>query len=136
MNFVRWLLDGSVFITRDHCGAWTPGLIGINQLTNFMIAMAYFAIPIALLVVWFRMYVPGAKKIVRQHPWMILLFVIFIFSCGLGHLNDVIVFWWAPYRLFTFINLLTAVSSVITAMLLPAVIYDYLKEISDECEEE
>jgi hypothetical protein len=65
-------------------------------------------------------------------PNIFFLFVGFIFLCGLTHLADVIVFHWAPYRLFAALSGLTAVASVITAFNLPLVVRTLVNFPSEE----
>jgi hypothetical protein len=52
----------------------------------------------------------------------LFLFITFILLCGLTHLADVIVFSWAPYRLFAALSGATAIASAITAYHLPLVV--------------
>ncbi len=65
-------------------------------------------------------------------PNIFFLFVAFIFLCGLTHLADVIVFYWAPYRLFAVLSGLTAVASAITAFNLPLVVRALVNFPSEE----
>lgn len=109
-----WLFDASQFLTRNHCGAgWTSDMEMLYKLSNLVIALAYFVIPVALYFLYSK------KRKDLPTPWVLIMFITFIVLCGLTHLSDVVVFYWAPYRLFTFLYALTAVSSAATAFLLP-----------------
>lgn len=121
MNIINWLLDATSFVTRNNCGKWPDWLISVNQVANFLIFISYMTIPLSLVFLW-RM----AKG--KGDAWIILMFVVFILFCGLTHLMDVLAFSWAPYRLFTFIDCITAASSIPTAILLPGV----LKRVFDK----
>jgi hypothetical protein len=110
-----WLLGGN-FPTRDQCGEWERWMVVANQWSDGLIALAYFAIPATLLYFYctHRKHIPS--------NWMLLCFAAFITLCGLTHLTQVVVFWTAPYRLFTVVKIVTAVMSVGTMFLLPLVV--------------
>lgn len=121
------------FMTRNYCGHWSEGLIAVNQISNALIALSYFAIPITLFAVYLRLR--RLQIFSDYHYWAILMFVLFITLCGTTHLCNVIAFHWAPYKFFTLIDGLTAVASVITSVVLPKVVYDIFKKI-EECNEQ
>ena len=114
---MSWLLDSASFISRNHCGKWSDWLIFLNQISNFLIFIAYMTIPLSLLVLWSSFRKRGVKSY-----WMIFMFVLFIWSCGLTHLMDVLAFTWPAYRFFTLIDCVTAILSIPTAVLLPGVL--------------
>jgi hypothetical protein len=119
-----WLFDTQHFVTRDHCGAWQQWLIVVAQSANFLIFLAYASIPLSLTILLVSLYRdPDLKDAVfGHHPCILAMFVAFIFSCGLTHLMDVLVFDWPAYRFFVFLDVVTALASVPTAFLLPGVI--------------
>jgi hypothetical protein len=136
-----WLLDTTSFITRSHCGpGWTINLILASRLVNFLIFLAYFSIPLTLVCVWVEIsrrshasrVIRGVQEVLRESRWVIGMFSTFIFACGLTHLCDVLVFDWAPYRLFTLVDTLTAIASIPTAILLPAIFTKVLNVLSRE----
>lgn len=130
---MEWLFDATSFMTRNHCGRWGSWLVTINQTANLLIFLAYFTIPLSLLSLWMTVkQSPELKKSMADSTWIVLMFVIFILSCGLTHLMDVLAFSWAPYRLFTFIDCVTAVASVPTAILLPLVLKRIYKAAVNE----
>lgn len=47
--------------------------------------------------------------------WAFIAFAAFILSCGIGHLWDITVFWWAPYHFYTIWHILTGIISLATA---------------------
>jgi hypothetical protein len=111
-----WLFDTTPFVPRTHCGAWQPWLIAVNQVGQALVCLAYFGVCLALVILW------HARR--REFPkaWVILAFAIVFFWCGAGHLVEVLVFWWAPYRLFTLVTVCTALFSVPAAIALPSVV--------------
>lgn len=130
MNWIQWIFDSGDFLTRNHCsnvGGWNRGLVQVYQLANIIIAIAYFSIPLTLFGLWLRLR--KFKSILQRHIIVVLMFSVFILSCGLGHLMNVISFYYAPYRFFTLIDSVTAISSILTAVMLPSIIYDTLNTI-------
>jgi hypothetical protein len=124
---MHWLFNTDLFVPKSHCGiGWNSQLSMIYQLANILIFLAYFSIPIALFGFWNSLRkLPILKGI---DIWIIISFVIFIASCGFGHLLNVMMFWFPAYRFLTLIDTITAISSVITALILPNVIAKLLKE--------
>jgi chemotaxis family two-component system sensor kinase Cph1 len=124
-EFIKSLFDSSGFLTRNRCGAWTPALQNIYIFSNLMIVASYFIIATVLFVVWYT-----RKDI--MYSWMLLLFIIFLYMCGISHLSDVTAFWWAGYRFYTLNFFITGVVSIITAILLPNVLRKKLRLLSRE----
>jgi hypothetical protein len=122
---MNWLLDTHGFLSRSHCGAWEPWLIGVNQLSNLLIFISYMSIPIALFSL---IDLEKLKKATGAGNTIIVMFMLFIAACGLTHLMDVVSFTAAPYRFFTLIDALTAVFSTATAIMLPGVIRKALED--------
>lgn len=111
MNWLQSIFDASDFMPRSMCGTgWTEGLLLINQSANLIVWLAYTLIPLAIFRFWWR------KR--GQYPklWLLLLFVAFIWLCGLTHANDWLVFHWPAYRFFTATDVATALVSLPTAV--------------------
>ena len=124
---MNWLWDASDFLTRGHCGlGWTPWLKHLYQLSNFVIFFSYSYISLSLYSLYRK------RKTDLPAPHLFALFSTFILLCGLMHLSDVIVFHWAPYRLFALLALLTAVVSATTASSLPVVVQNLMQLPSSE----
>jgi signal transduction histidine kinase len=121
-----WLFDTTPFVPRTHCGTWQPWLIAVNQVGQTLVCLAYFGVCLALVILW------HARR--REFPkaWVILAFSIVFFWCGAGHLVEVLVFWWAPYRLFTLVTVCTALFSVPAAIALPSVVRYLIRMPSPE----
>lgn len=130
MNYwISWLLDSHSFARRQTCGAWTDQLIIFYQLSNVLISVAYFAIPLSLLALYFKLY--KIKQFAKYNPWIILMFASFIILCGITHLENVFVFYYPAYRLFALLDTLTALISCITAIVLPLVIYELVRHLPE-----
>jgi two-component system, chemotaxis family, sensor kinase Cph1 len=123
-----WLFNTNDFVTRDHCGQWSTLLILVYQLANFMVFLAYIMIPISLFSLWLSARGEAKERLraVACRPCILILFAIFIFSCGCTHLMDVLAFSWPAYRFYTVVDIVTAVTSLATSFLLPGVIRQLL----------
>lgn len=116
-GFFASIFDTSQWPARWHCGVWTPFHGWMYILSDILIWLSYFAIPVIL---GFFVY----KKQVENIPFKIVLvlFIVFILACGFTHLMDAIIFWWPAYKLSALLRLGTAVVSLITVVSLIKVI--------------
>jgi PAS domain S-box-containing protein len=110
------LFDNTGFIPRALCGAWTPGLIRLHNVSDFLIWTAYLAIPVVLV---FFAYRRRKELPFRQ---VFLLFGIFILACGTTHLMDIILFYNPLYYLSGAIKLVTAAASWGTVLALTTIV--------------
>ncbi|WP_341530807.1 PAS domain S-box protein [Nostoc sp. UHCC 0302] len=99
----------SQFIPHGHCYLWRPGLLWLHIISDSLIALAYYSIP--LLLIYF----------VRKRPdvpfdWIFLMFGLFIVACGTTHLMDIWTLWYPSYWLSGLIKAITAFVSVSTAI--------------------
>ncbi len=107
-EFLTRLLSSGPFIPRGHCYLWNTGLVWLHLLSDTLIALAYFSIPLTLLYfVKNRKDLPFAK--------IFLLFSAFIIACGLTHLMEVWTLWHPTYWLSGAMKAVTAVISLFTA---------------------
>ena len=103
-------LDGS-YAPHGYCLLWQPSLIWTHVISDALIALAYFSIPIALIT------------IVRRRGdiafgGMFWLFAVFILSCGLTHVMGIWNLWHGDYGAEAVIKAITAAASVPTAILM------------------
>ncbi|MEI9898536.1 MAG: hypothetical protein WDN28_32950 [Chthoniobacter sp.] len=96
---------------HGHCYLWTPGVVWLHVVSDGLIALAYYSIPITL--AWF---VRRRKDI--DFRWMFVCFAVFILACGTTHLMEIWNVWHGSYWLSGTIKALTAAASVPTAILL------------------
>src|SRR5271155_5034519 len=115
MDFLRQLFSSGDFLQHGYCYLWNPGLVWLNVISDGLIALAYFAIPVAL--VWFI-----RKRRDLPFSWMFLLFGVFIVACGATHVMEVWNLWHAQYWLAGAIKAVTAGVSLVTAFLLTRLI--------------
>ena len=107
--FFHRLLEA--YVPRQQCMFHEPDVIWMHVISDTLIALAFYSIPIAL-------YYFVRKRKDLSYNWMFLLFAAFILFCGTTHVFNVIAVWHPVYRLDGVIKLLTAVVSVITAVVL------------------
>jgi signal transduction histidine kinase/CheY-like chemotaxis protein len=96
---------------HGYCLRWDGPLVFVFVTANLGIAIAYFAIPLAL-----RMFV--GKRSDLPYPHMFKLFAAFILSCGVTHLAKIATLWYPGYWFEAIIDAWTAGISLITAILL------------------
>ena len=101
----------SSFMPHGYCLRWDLPLIVTQVVGDSLIALAYFSIPLALLVLMRRRKDLSFGSIF----W---LFSAFIFSCGLTHVMGIVILWQPLYWAEAGLKVLTAIISVITAILL------------------
>src|SRR4051794_38460696 len=109
LGFFRKLLSTD-FTPHGYC-LRLPEVIWLHEISDLVIACAYFLIPLALI------YLVRVRRDL-VYPWMFSLFGLFIVSCGATHLLSVVVLWHPVYRLDGLVKGITALVSFPTALLL------------------
>ncbi|HEY9665196.1 MAG TPA: PAS domain S-box protein, partial [Coleofasciculaceae cyanobacterium] len=99
------------FIPHGHCYLWKPGLVSLHVVSDSLIALAYYSIPLTLLY-----FVRKRRDL--PFDWIFLLFSAFIVACGTTHIFEVWTLWHPHYWLSGFVKAITAAVSLCTAMLL------------------
>ncbi|MEA5580177.1 PAS domain S-box protein [Nodularia harveyana UHCC-0300] len=103
------------FIPHGHCYLWKPGLVWLHVISDSLIAIAYYSIPM-MLVYFVR------KRQDVPFVGILLMFSTFIIACGTTHLMNVWTLWFPTYWLSGLIKAITAFVSVLTAIeLLPLI---------------
>ncbi|AMK77900.1 MULTISPECIES: PAS domain S-box protein [Methylomonas] len=115
MNEILEFLADNNFMPHGYCLSWSPGLLWTFVISDGLIFMSYFLLPIAL----------GYFARRRQDfPYIrvLWLFAVFILACGTTHLLDAVLIWEPLYRLDAFAKVVTAIVSVVTvAVLIPLI---------------
>ncbi|MCC5647162.1 PAS domain S-box protein [Nostoc sp. CHAB 5824] len=109
MEFLNNFFSTSQFIPHGHCYLWKPGLVWLHLVSDVLIGLAYYSIPV-MLVYFVR------KRRDMPFGWMFLMFGAFIVACGTTHLMDVWTLWYPTYWLSGLIKAITAFVSVLTAI--------------------
>ena len=111
MDFFSTLPSADSFMPHGHCYLWTPSLLWLNIISDLLIALSYFTIPVTLI------YFIRARRDIPFN-WMFIAFGVFILACGGTHIMDIWTTWNPAYWQAGFMKALTAGASVPTAILL------------------
>src|SRR3979490_3441658 len=104
-------MRSSMFMPHGMCFLWQPSVLWLHAVSDTVIAVSYFLIPLALIyLVRHRRDIP--------FNWMIVMFGVFILGCGTTHVMAVWTLWWPNYWIDGFVKAGTASASVVTAALL------------------
>jgi signal transduction histidine kinase len=93
------------------CLLWRPELIWTHIVTDTLIALAYFSIPIALAT-----FVSRRRDVV--FGWVFWSFAVFITACGATHLMAIWTLYVPDYGLEAMVKIVTAAASIGTALAL------------------
>jgi signal transduction histidine kinase len=112
MTFVQTLTDFfdiTNMMPHGYCLIWNSPLLWLHIISDALIAITYYSIPISMLY------------FIRQHesfPYkkLLLMFVAFIIACGTTHLVSIVTIWIPIYWLEGLLKLLTGLLSLITAI--------------------
>ncbi len=112
---IDYLFGAASFMPHGYCLLWRPDLVALHAVSDLLIALAYFSIPVGL---WY---------FARQRPdfeyrGLFVLFAVFIQLCGLTHLIGLITLWEPIYGLQGLVKAATAIVSLIAAYALWPVI--------------
>jgi len=111
MKFIERLFSTNGFMPHGCCYSWNPDVISLHVISDGLIALAYYSIPMTL--VYFV-----CKRKDLAFNWMFICFAIFIVSCGTTHLMEIFNIWHPTYWLSGIIKAITAFASIVTAILL------------------
>ncbi|HEY0563016.1 MAG TPA: GGDEF domain-containing protein, partial [Methylophilus sp.] len=104
-------LGGDSFMPHGHCYYWKPAILWSYVASDILIALAYYAIPIALIY-----FVQKRKDL--EFNWIFIMFSAFIFACGTTHLISIWTIWQQVYWLDVSAKGFTAIISVVTSIML------------------
>ena len=111
MNTLGSILSSEEFMPHGHCYFWTKSLIALHAISDALIVLSYYSIPITLI------YFVRRRRELAFH-WVFVCFAVFILACGTTHLMEIWNIWHADYWLAGWMKALTALASVPTAILL------------------
>lgn len=103
-------LAGDSFLPHGVCFLRKPDLIWLHVISDGIIALAYFMIPVILI------YFMRRIQTRISFNWAIALFAAFIVLCGTGHILDIVTVWEPVYYLQGWVRALTAAVSIATAL--------------------
>jgi len=111
LDFIQKFFSSDGFMPHGHCYLWTPGIVWLHVVSDALIALAYYSIPITL--VWFV-----RRRRDLDFRWMFVCFAVFILACGTSHLTEIWNVWHGNYWLSGAVKAVTAAASIVTAILL------------------
>ena len=115
LEILQNIFTSNQFIPHGHCYLWKPGLVGLNILSDSLIALAYYSIPLLLVTI-------VRKRGDLPFDWIFILFGTFIVACGTGHLLEIWTLWHPIYWISGLVKALTALVSVATGIVLMSLI--------------
>lgn len=98
------------FMPHGHCFLWRADILALHVISDALIAIAYFTIPLAIF------YFIRHKRV--RNRLVPVLFISFIMTCGITHVFSIWNFWNADYWIAGGFKALCAGISVTTAALL------------------
>jgi signal transduction histidine kinase len=110
-QYVQRLMDAATLAPHGICLLWRPELIWTHAVSDALIGLAYFSIPVAL-VTFIR------KRRDLAFSWMFWCFAAFILACGSTHFFAIWTLWYPDYGVEALVKIFTAAVSVLTAVLL------------------
>ncbi|KQP55233.1 ATP-binding protein [Methylobacterium sp. Leaf108] len=108
LDFLGTFFDRSPLAPHGICLLWRPELIWTHVVSDLVIGLAYFSIPVALGV-----FVTQRRDI--AFGWMFWAFALFILACGTTHFFAIWTLWVPDYGAEALVKAATAVVSVGTA---------------------
>lgn len=111
MEFLKRFLATDSLSPHGICLTWRPELIWTHVVSDAIIGIAYFSIPVALAVL-----VSRRRDI--AFGWMGWCFAFFILACGTTHFMSIWTLWVPDYGLEALIKAFTAAVSIATAVAL------------------
>jgi hypothetical protein len=106
---VAYLLGSASFVPHGYCLLWRPDLVWIHAVSDLLIALAYFSIPLALID-----FVRRRRDL--RFKWIFWMFAAFITACGLTHVAGLVTLWQPYYGAQGLIKAWTALVSLGTAV--------------------
>ncbi|HEX4919033.1 MAG TPA: ATP-binding protein [Limnobacter sp.] len=99
------------YLPHGFCINWDPFLLGLHVVSDVLIAVAYFSIPVSLIWISKRQNLGSLQK-------FYYLFALFILACGITHVIGVLTLWKPLYLLEGYAKAFTALVSIATAIVL------------------
>lgn len=119
LEFLKNLLSPDGYMPHGQCYLWQTPLVGLHVVSNALIAIAYFSIPMMLVYfIYKRRDIPFS--------FVFAMFGTFIVLCGTGHLLNLWTLWHPAYWLSGGVSALTALVSCYTALQLVNLLPQFL----------
>ena len=96
---------------HGYCYLWDPRIVWLHVISDGLITLSYYCIPVALIYLL-------QKRRDLPFNWVFWMFGLFILGCGTTHLMEIWTVWHPSYLVAGVIKAITAVVSVMTALML------------------
>ena len=83
MEFLQRFFNSSDFMPHGHCYFWRPDVLWLHVISDGLIAVAYYSIPLALVYL-------VRKRTDLPFQWLFWLFGLFIVACGTTHVLAIV----------------------------------------------
>ncbi len=111
LTYLQHLLGERGLAPHGFCLLWDPALIWTHVLSDALIGLAYFSIPIAL-----AYFLTHRRDV--SFSWVVWMFAGFIMACGTTHFLSIWTLWHPDYGIEGLVKAATAGVSVVTAVAL------------------
>jgi signal transduction histidine kinase/ActR/RegA family two-component response regulator len=108
---LKIFFDTTLFAPHGICLQWEPELLVVHIVSDVVIAASYFSIPFALA------YFVSKRRDV-EFGWVFWAFALFIMACGVTHVFSIYTLWVPVYGVEGLVKVVTAIASIVTAVLL------------------
>lgn len=108
LRYFHNLLNSAGYAPHGYCLLWQPELIWTHVLADAVTALAYFTIPVALVML-------VKKRGDIAFSGLFFCFATFIMACGLTHVMSIVTLWLPWYGQEALVKVMTATVSVATA---------------------
>ena len=119
LELVKNLLSPSYYMPHGQCYLWQTPLVSLFVVSDALIAIAYFSIPV-MLIYFVR------KRGDLPFSRIFVMFGAFIVLCGIGHLLDILTLWYPAYWVAGLERAMTALISCYTALQLSELLPQFL----------
>jgi PAS domain S-box-containing protein len=99
------------FMPHGYCYLWNPRIVWLHVISDGLIALSYYCIPLALVYL-------VRKREDLPFNWIFGMFGLFIVGCGTTHVMEIWTVWHASYLLAGIVKAATAAVSLLTAVML------------------
>ncbi|MEO5372560.1 MAG: hypothetical protein H7833_21015, partial [Magnetococcus sp. DMHC-1] len=110
-DFFASLASPEGYMPHGMCLLWDPVLVWLHVVSDVVIALSYYSIPLALGYFVFR-------RRDLEFRWVFVMFGVFIMACGTTHAMGAWTLWFPSYWADGIIKAITAVTSLVTTVLL------------------
>src|SRR5258708_15142264 len=110
-NFLADILNADTLSPHGICLLWRPELVWLHLVSDAVIGLAYFSIPLALAAF-------ASKRKDVEFGWVLWAFAVFIVSCGTTHFLSIWTLFVPDYGVEGLVKAFTAVVSLATAIAL------------------